>query len=76
MSNIQIIKEKNAVLVPIKDWEKTQRELARLRKKVGEAEIMAEVKNSIISFEKNLRNGKAAEGKDARKFVAELLNEK
>lgn len=62
-------------MVPIKDWEKTQKELARLRKKVGEAEIMVEVKNSIISFEKNLRSGRPAKGKDARKFVAELLDE-
>ncbi len=76
MQNIQHIKEKNAVLVPIKDWEKMQKELVRLRKKVGKAEILSDLKAAIVSIETDIKNGVEPKGKDARKFIAELLNEK
>ena len=54
MSNIQIIKEKNAVLVPIKDWEKTQKELARLRKKVNKAEVMNDLRAALVDLKIDL----------------------
>ena len=54
MSNIQIIKEKNAVLVPIKDWEETQKELARLRKKVNKAEVMNDLRAALVDLKIDL----------------------
>lgn len=72
----QLVKEKNAVLVPLPEWEKTQRELIRLRKKVKETETLAEIKNAIVSFEEGVRSGRSTKAKDAREFVAELMNEK
>ncbi len=54
MPNVEIIKEKNAVLVPIKDWERTQRELARLRKKVNKAKYMDDLRNALVDLKKDL----------------------
>ena len=75
MPNVEIIKEKNAVLVPIKDWEKMQREVVRLRKKVNKAKFMEELRSAIISTETDIRSGKKPKGKDAREFIKELENE-
>ena len=76
MENIQLIEGKNAVLVPIKQWEKVQNELVRLRKKVNEAKILVEIKEAIISIETDIRNGVTPKGIDAREFINELRNEK
>ena len=76
MNGIREIKEKNAVLVPIKDWEKIQKELMRLRKQVNKARILTELKAEIISIKEDVRNGKSPKGKAARTFVKELVNEK
>lgn len=76
MSNIQNIKDKNAVLVPIKDWEKMNKELVRLRKRVKKAKILAEIKAAIITLQNDLKTGKEPKGIDAREFVNELRNEK
>lgn len=74
--SIHLIKEKNAVQVPLTEWEKTQKELIRLRKQVKETKTLAEIKNAVVSFERDLRKGKKSNGKDARSFVSELMNEK
>lgn len=76
MPNIQHIKDKDAVLVPAKDWEKMQKELVRLRKKVNKAKMLSDLKNSIVSIETAIRNGEEPTGMDAREFINELLNEK
>ena len=75
MPNVQIIKEKDAVLIPIKDWEKLQREVVRLRKKVNKAKFMDDLRSAIISCETVIRSGKTPKGKDAREFIKELENE-
>ncbi len=75
MNNIQHIKDKNAVLVPIKDWEKLQKELARLRKRIKKATILTEIRAAVVALEKDIKNGAEAKGKDAREFVSELLDE-
>lgn len=75
MNNIQHIKDKNAVLVPIKDWEKLQKELVRLRKRVKKAKILTEIKAAVAALEKDIKNGSAPKGKDAREFISELLDE-
>lgn len=75
MNNIQHLKDKNAVLVPIKDWEKLQKELVRLRKRIKKAKILTEIRAAVAALEKDIKNGAEPKGKDAREFVSELLNE-
>lgn len=74
--SVQLIKDKNAVLVPLPEWEKTQKELIRLRKKVKENKTLTEIRDAVVSFEKKVRNGKTGKSKDARSFASELMNEK
>lgn len=78
MQNIQHIKEKNAVLVPLKDWEKMQKELVRLRKKVNKAKILSEIRTAIIEIEEDLKRPKELRRitMSADEFLAELKNEK
>lgn len=76
MQNIRQIEGKEAVVVPLKDWEKMQRDLIRLRKRLKKAEIIAGIKQAVIRIETDLKNENKTKGKDARKFVDELLNEK
>lgn len=75
MPNVQIIKEKDVVVIPIKDWEKLQREVVRLRKKVKKTKFMDDLRSAIISIETDIRSGKTPKGKDARDFIKELENE-
>lgn len=75
MQNIQHIKDKNAVLIPIKEWEKMQKELVRLRRKVAKEKLLRELRTSITAIETDIRNGVKPKGRDARDFIAELMNE-
>jgi hypothetical protein len=77
MPNIQHIKEKDAVLVPLKDWEKMQKELARLRKKVNKEKILRELRNTIIEIEEDIKRpeGERRICKTADEFLLELKNE-
>lgn len=78
MSSIQHIKDKNAVLVPIKDWEKMQNELIRLRKKVNKAKILKEIRAAIIEVEEDLERPPELRRvtMTADEFLAELENGK
>lgn len=78
MQNIELNKEKNAVLVPIKDWEKLQNELIRLRKKVNKAKILKEIKAAIIEVEEDLKRPPESRRVTvtADEFLAELKNGK
>lgn len=76
MQNIQHIKDKDAVLVPVKDWERMQKELVRLRKKVSKEKLLRELQDTIVEIETDIKNGVEPRGRDAREFVAELVNEK
>ena len=76
MENVQLIEGQNAVLVPIKKWERVQSELVRLRKKVNKAKVLSDLKAAIISIESEIKNGGEPQGMDARQFIDELLNEK
>ncbi len=77
MQNIQHIKDKDAVLVPVKDWERMQKELIRLRKKVNKAKVLSELRTALI----DLKNDFARDDYDpanemsAEEFLAELRNE-
>ena len=75
MQNIQHIKEKDAVLIPVKDWERMQKELVRLRKKVAKEKLLNELRIAITAIETDLKNGVKPKGRDAREFIAELMNE-
>jgi len=76
MENVQLIEGKNAVLVPIKKWERVQSELVRLRKKVYKAKVLSDLRTAIISIETEIRNGDEPKGIDAREFIDGLINEK
>ena len=76
MENVQLIEGKNAVLVPIKKWERVQSELVRLRRKVNKAKVLSDLKAAIISVESDIKSGVEPKGMDAREFIEELLNEK
>ncbi len=74
MQDIQYIKDKNAVLVPIERWEKLQNELVRLKKRVQKAEILNELKTSLTALKKDLRdeNYDSEAEMSADDFLAEL----
>jgi DNA polymerase III delta subunit len=76
MPMIQHIKDKDAVLVPVKDWEKMQKELIRLRRKVNKEKLLREMRNTIVEIETDIKNGVEPKGRDAHEFLAELMNEK
>ena len=77
MENIQLIEGKNAVLVPIKKWERVQNELIQLRKRVNKAKVLSEIRNSLRDLEKDLRdpNYNPANEMSADEFLAELRND-
>ncbi len=77
MQNIHHLKDKDAVLVPIKDWEKMQKELVRLRKKVNKTRVLSELRTSIIDLKNDLARDDydPANEMSAEEFLAELGNE-
>ena len=78
MRNTQYIKDKDAVLVPAKDWDKMQKELIRLRKKVNKAKILSEIRTAIIEIEEDLKRPPALRRitMSAEEFLVELKNGK
>lgn len=76
MQNIQYLKDQNAVLVPLQQWEKLQDELAKLKKRVKKAEILTDFKNSLVKLETDLRdeNYDANREISADEFLAQLKN--
>ena len=55
MQNIEYLKDQNAVLVPIGQWEKLQTELAKLKKRVKKADVLNEFKNSLTTLKQDLQ---------------------
>jgi len=55
MENVQLIKEKKAVLVPIKDWEKLQKELVRLRKQTAKDELLRDLNQALAGIKADSR---------------------
>lgn len=76
MNNIQIITEKNAVLVPIKDWEKMQRELIRLRKRAAKDDLLKDLSQAIAGIEADLKlpPSRRKKRKSADEFLQEMQN--
>jgi hypothetical protein len=77
MQNIQYIKEQNVVLVPIEQWEKLQKELARLKKRVKKAEILTDLKDALFELKSDLRDGEYDGNTElsAHAFLAQLEDE-
>lgn len=77
MQNIQYLKDQNAVLVPLQQWEKLQDELAKLKKRVKKAEILTDLKTSLARLETDLRdeNYDANREVSADEFLSQLKDE-
>ena len=56
MQNIQYLKDQNAVLVPVEQWEKLQNELVRLKKRVRKAEVLNDLRTSLSNLKNDLRD--------------------
>jgi len=76
MESVQHLKDQNTVIVPLKSYERMQREILKLRKKLRKEKLLRELRDSIISVETDIRNGVKPKGRGAREFIAELMNEK
>ncbi|HSK73429.1 MAG TPA: hypothetical protein VK892_17155 [Pyrinomonadaceae bacterium] len=77
MQNIQYLKDKNAVLVPLEQWEKLQNELDRLKKRVRKAEILNDFKKSLSELKGDFHDENYNPNQEisADEFIAELKNE-
>ncbi len=77
MQNIQYLKDQDAVIVPIEQWEKLQNELVRLKKRVSKADILTEFKKSLTDLKKDLQNEKRDANCEisADDFMAQLKDE-
>jgi hypothetical protein len=77
MQNIEYLKDQNAVLVPVEQWEKLQNELARLKKRLRKAEILTDFKNSFSKLKTDLRDEKYDAKRElaADDFIAKLKDE-
>jgi len=77
MQNIEYLKDQNAVLVPIRDWEKLQNELARLKRRVSKADVLTDFKRSLTELKTDLQNEiYDADGEtSADDFLARLKDE-
>jgi hypothetical protein len=77
MQNIQYLKEQNAVLVPIEEWEKLQNELARLKNRVKKAKVLSDFKESLSELKNDLQSESYDSNQElsADEFIAALENE-
>ena len=77
MQNIEYLKDQNAVLVPVKQWEKLQSELVRLKKRVNKADILNDFKKSLSELKSDLQseNYDANGETSADDFLARLKDE-
>jgi conjugal transfer/entry exclusion protein len=77
MQNIEYLKDQNAVLVPVEQWEKLQNELIKLKKRLRKAEVLTDFKKSLSELKSNLRDEKydANSETSADDFLARLKDE-
>ncbi len=77
MQNIRYLKEQNAVIVPVEQWEKLQNELVKLKKRVRKAQILNDFKLSLSELENDLRdeNYDANRELSADDFIAKLTDD-
>jgi len=77
MQNIQYLKDQNAVLVPVEQWEKLQNELVKLKKRVKKADILNKFKTSLSNLKNDLsdENYNSKRELSADDFIAKLKDE-
>ena len=77
MQNIQYLKDQNAVLVPLEQWEKLQTELVKLKKRVRKADILNDFKTSLSNLKNDLRDKDYDANRElsADDFIAKLKDE-
>lgn len=77
MQNIQYLKDQNAVLVPVEQWEKLQNELVRLKKRVRKAEVLNDLRTSLSNLKNDLRDQDFDANRElsADDFLTQLKNE-
>ena len=77
MQNIEYLKDQNAVLVPVQQWEKLQNELARLKKRVNKVDVLNDFKKSLSELKSDLQseNYDANGETSADDFLARLKDE-
>jgi hypothetical protein len=77
MQNVEYLKDQNAVLVPVEQWEKLQNELVRLKKRVKKAEVLTDFKNSLSALKNDLRDENYDANRElaADDFIAKLEDE-
>ena len=78
MQNVQLVEGKDAVLVPIKKWEKMQRELIRLKKWAEKEEFLSDLSQAVANIEADLKlpPAKRKKRKSADQFLREMQNGK
>ena len=54
MPNVEYLKDRNAVVVPVEQWEKLQNELVRLKKRVNKADVLTDFKKSLTELKSDL----------------------
>ena len=77
MQNIEYLKDQNAVLVPVEQWEKLQNELVKLKKRVKKADILNNFKTSLSNLKNDLsdENYNLKRELSADDFIAKLKDE-
>lgn len=77
MQNIEYLKDQNAVLVPVEQWEKLQNELVKLKKRVKKADILNNFKTSLSNLKNDLsdENYNLTRELSADDFIAKLKDE-
>ncbi len=77
MQNIEYLKDRDAFLVPVEQWEKLQNELARLKKRVKKSEVLTDLKKSLAELKTDLRDENYDENREvsADEFLARLKDE-
>ena len=77
MQNIEYLKDQNAVLVPVEQWEKLQNELARLKKRLNKAHVLTDFKKSLSNLKTDLRDENYDAGNElsADEFITKLKDE-
>lgn len=77
MQIIEYLKDKNAVLVPLEQWEKLQSELVKLKKRVKKSKVLTDLKKSLAELKTDLRDENYDTEKEisAADFIAKLKDE-
>ena len=77
MQNIQYLKDQNAVLVPVEQWEKLQNELVKLKMRVKKAEVLTDFKTALSKLKTDLRDNDFDANRElsADDFIAKLKDE-